>query len=395
MFQYEGQFKKHQRAIHGEKIAGDSSSSSSSHTMPLSTLRRDWIRNLLDPEYKAPQTRVTQDPVKGRGLELIEPMTRGQMLMEYKGELLTGREADAREEQYATDGGHMMPNGEFVQECYMYYFQLKGGTMCIDGTRTESLGRLINHMNDEPNLVTQKVVINGKPHLVFVAARDIPEASPTTPVELGYRYGEQRASVVETFGWLKRDGESEREQRMRRKQEKLAMQQAAGWLHSTGNNGIASSCGAVTETATAPPAAPAPTPASFAASAAAAAVAAAASASENVIVTSSAATAAATASPVHDDAAVNSVDVAMQEHGQAHVQVHAGEHAKQNGNVAVAESVKCAEGDSNGSMKHNDDTLSSSGVDTPIASHSSASSNAAMGAADAASKLPLVCRLTK
>lgn len=54
---------------------------------------------------------------KGRGVMSTLRFTRGELVCEYSGELITFNEARIREERYSTD--------ESIG-CYMYYFEHKG-----------------------------------------------------------------------------------------------------------------------------------------------------------------------------------------------------------------------------------------------------------------------------
>ncbi|KAM9727618.1 uncharacterized protein ACNS7B_018072 isoform 2-T6 [Menidia menidia] len=66
----------------------------------------------------------------------------------------------------------------------MYYFQYQSKTYCVDATKeTGRLGRLINHSKNG-NCQTRLHPIDGAPHLILVASRDI-EAEE----ELLYDYG--------------------------------------------------------------------------------------------------------------------------------------------------------------------------------------------------------------
>ena len=54
---------------------------------------------------------------KGRGVVSTRRFMRGELICEYSGELISHKEAKAREERYSTD--------ESIG-CYMYYFEYKG-----------------------------------------------------------------------------------------------------------------------------------------------------------------------------------------------------------------------------------------------------------------------------
>ena len=82
--------------------------------------------------------------------------------------------------------------------CYMYYFQWNSKIWCVDATRpTGRLGRLINHSRKSPNCKTKLIELNGKPHLVFIALRDINENE-----EIVYDYGETNKEAIKEHPWL-------------------------------------------------------------------------------------------------------------------------------------------------------------------------------------------------
>ncbi|KAM9716358.1 uncharacterized protein ACNS7B_022749 isoform 2-T5 [Menidia menidia] len=112
---------------------------------------------------------------KGRGVFAIKGFKKGEYVVEYHGDLLDLSQAKMREAEYAEDP---------QTGCYMYYFQYQSKTYCVDATKeTGRLGRLINHSKNG-NCQTRLHPIDGAPHLILVASRDI-EAEE----ELLYDYG--------------------------------------------------------------------------------------------------------------------------------------------------------------------------------------------------------------
>ena len=79
------------------------------------------------------------------------------------------------------------------------------GVACsVDATREDpalGFGRLLNHSRAKANLVPHKITVDGVPHIVMIAARDI-EAGE----ELLYDYGERDTKTVQAYPWLA-DGE--------------------------------------------------------------------------------------------------------------------------------------------------------------------------------------------
>lgn len=77
----------------------------------------------------------------------------------------------------------------------------------VDATKeTERLGRLINHSKNG-NCQTKLHDINGIPHLILVASRDIEEGE-----ELLYDYGDRSKASIAAHPWLKHWRISRREQ---------------------------------------------------------------------------------------------------------------------------------------------------------------------------------------
>ncbi|XP_029916737.1 lysine methyltransferase 5Ab isoform X2 [Myripristis murdjan] len=126
---------------------------------------------------------------KGRGVFAVRGFKKGEFVVEYHGELLSLAEAKLKEAQYAQDP---------QTGCYMYYFQYQCKTYCVDATKeTTRLGRLINHSKNG-NCQTRLHDIDGKPHLILVASRDI-EAEE----ELLYDYGDRSKASISAHPWLK------------------------------------------------------------------------------------------------------------------------------------------------------------------------------------------------
>ncbi|KAK2902077.1 lysine methyltransferase 5Ab [Channa argus] len=126
---------------------------------------------------------------KGRGVFAVKGFKKGEFVVEYHGALLEQAEAKKREAQYAKDP---------QTGCYMYYFQYQSKTYCVDATKeTSRLGRLVNH-SKTGNCQTKLHAIDGTPHLILVASRDIkPEE------ELLYDYGDRSKASILAHPWLK------------------------------------------------------------------------------------------------------------------------------------------------------------------------------------------------
>ncbi|KAK9522804.1 hypothetical protein VZT92_019249 [Zoarces viviparus] len=126
---------------------------------------------------------------KGRGIFAAKIFKKGEFVVEYHGDLLELAEAKIREAQYTQDP---------QKGCYMYYFQYRSKTYCVDATEeTSRLGRLINH-SKAGNCQTRLHAIDGTPHLILVASRDIAGEE-----ELLYDYGDRSKASVSAHPWLK------------------------------------------------------------------------------------------------------------------------------------------------------------------------------------------------
>ncbi|KAM3874241.1 N-lysine methyltransferase KMT5A-A [Diretmus argenteus] len=126
---------------------------------------------------------------KGRAVFATRCFQKGEYVVEYHGDLLQITDAKQREAEYAQNP---------ATGCYMYYFQYLCKTYCVDATKeTGRLGRLINHSKNG-NCQTKLHDINGIPHLILVASRDVVEGE-----ELLYDYGDRSKASIAAHPWLK------------------------------------------------------------------------------------------------------------------------------------------------------------------------------------------------
>lgn len=129
---------------------------------------------------------------KKRGVMVTKPIKKGTFICEYKGKLIKSMsEAKKLVKKYDREN----------KGSYMYYFKWNNVSYCIDATpEDDTLGRLINHSRKAPNCKTQvyqKIGKHSKPHLIFIALRDIAENE-----ELLYDYGETDKKTLEANPWL-------------------------------------------------------------------------------------------------------------------------------------------------------------------------------------------------
>ena len=129
-------------------------------------------------------------PSKGRGIITTEDRCKGDVILEYWGELLEIKYAKARENQYSRLG---------LKSSYMFYFKYDSKHYCIDATHENGrYGRLINHSKSLQNL-TPKIIKrpSGELKLYFVAKMNIAANS-----ELYYDYHDNRPSILAAHPWL-------------------------------------------------------------------------------------------------------------------------------------------------------------------------------------------------
>ncbi|KAA0716382.1 N-lysine methyltransferase KMT5A-A [Triplophysa tibetana] len=126
---------------------------------------------------------------KGRGVFADRAFQRGQFVVEYHGDLLEIEDAKEKESQYAQDP---------TTGCYMFYYRYLDKSYCVDATKeTSRLGRLINHSKNG-NLQPKIHDMNGVPHLIFLASRDL-----KVDEELLYDYGDRSKEATAAHPWLK------------------------------------------------------------------------------------------------------------------------------------------------------------------------------------------------
>ncbi|XP_057209893.1 lysine methyltransferase 5Ab [Triplophysa rosa] len=144
----------------------------------------DLIKNNVEEGLK-----VKYIEGKGRGVFADRAFQRGQFVVEYHGELLEIDDAKEKESQYAQDP---------TTGCYMFYFRYLDKSYCVDATKeTSRLGRLINHRKNG-NLQPKIHDMNGEPHLIFLASRDL-----KVDEELLYDYGDRSKEATAAHPWLK------------------------------------------------------------------------------------------------------------------------------------------------------------------------------------------------
>ena len=78
--------------------------------------------------------------------------------------------------------------------CFILVFSFSVDATKEDGTT----GRLINHSRSNANIKSMTIDVDGTPHIIFKANRDI---KPTE--ELLYDYGDRASTSLRSHPWLK------------------------------------------------------------------------------------------------------------------------------------------------------------------------------------------------
>ncbi|KIY67062.1 SET domain-containing protein [Cylindrobasidium torrendii FP15055 ss-10] len=94
------------------------------------------------------------------GLYAEEGISKGEMVIEYVGEVVRGSVADKREREYERQG---------IGSSYL--FRIDEASV-VDATKRGNLGRLINHSCD-PNCTAKIITISGEKKIVIYARREI------------------------------------------------------------------------------------------------------------------------------------------------------------------------------------------------------------------------------
>ena len=114
---------------------------------------------------------VRKSGIHGKGVFANQDIPKGLRIIEYKGELITDAQADARHPWNPDEPYHT------------FFFSLEDGSHCLDAAYGGNSARWINHCcehNCETEEVTDK---RGKPHVYIYAKRNIRAGE-----ELNYDY---------------------------------------------------------------------------------------------------------------------------------------------------------------------------------------------------------------
>ncbi|KAG7386919.1 hypothetical protein PHYPSEUDO_015124 [Phytophthora pseudosyringae] len=131
--------------------------------LPITMQYRELRRRTFDERML-----VRKSSIHGYGLFLKEPVSEGQMIVEYQGHMIGQAVADERERRYEEQG---------VGSCYM--FRLDEKTI-IDATRCGNLARFINHSCDPKAFARIVTVEGGEKKIVIFAKRAIATGDEVT-----------------------------------------------------------------------------------------------------------------------------------------------------------------------------------------------------------------------
>ncbi|XP_028418510.1 N-lysine methyltransferase KMT5A-A-like [Dendronephthya gigantea] len=140
---------------------------------------RSTRRNKRKGQFSLPkdeehlEERYIDDDI-GRGVFTTKTFSKGDFLLEYKGELISQEEGYIREKNYPDDLGS-----------FLFFFQQGNASLCVDATYSDGLGRLVNDAEARvANCLMKRLIINSQPHLAIYAKRDLCKNE-----ELRYDYG--------------------------------------------------------------------------------------------------------------------------------------------------------------------------------------------------------------
>ncbi|XP_056437176.1 uncharacterized protein LOC130374432 isoform X2 [Gadus chalcogrammus] len=109
----------------------------------------------------------------GRGVFAIGSFSKGDFIVEYRGDLISEGEAQKRRIYNPACSG------------FLYAFKLGGKTWCIDASKEDgSFGRLVNDDHRHPNARMKRIDIAGSTHLCLFALKDIKDGE-----EIAHNYG--------------------------------------------------------------------------------------------------------------------------------------------------------------------------------------------------------------
>ena len=137
----------------------------------------DACQNMRLQQRDEAPVEVFQTRLKGLGLRAKTRLREGDLIMEYVGDIIDGKEFSNRVKAYEREG-----------TTHFYFMTLQASEM-IDATKSGNISRFINH-SCSPNAMTQKWTVKGESRIGIYATTDIYQGSE---IEFDYqfiRYGE-------------------------------------------------------------------------------------------------------------------------------------------------------------------------------------------------------------
>lgn len=124
--------------------------------------RREYLRFKQEQRWK--RLVVYKSGIHALGLYTAEFISKGEMVVEYVGEIVGLRVADKREANYHS-------RGKMQYEGACYFFRIDKESI-IDATRKGGIARFVNH-SCSPNCVAKVISVKTQKKVVFFAVRDI------------------------------------------------------------------------------------------------------------------------------------------------------------------------------------------------------------------------------
>lgn len=124
--------------------------------------RREYLRFKQEQGWK--RLVVYKSGIHALGLYTAEFISKGEMVVEYVGEIVGLRVADKREANYHS-------RGKMQYEGACYFFRIDKESI-IDATRKGGIARFVNH-SCSPNCVAKVISVKTQKKVVFFAVRDI------------------------------------------------------------------------------------------------------------------------------------------------------------------------------------------------------------------------------
>ncbi|KAF9034739.1 SET domain-containing protein [Hymenopellis radicata] len=138
-------------------LAGEGKGSSRAQTLQASS---DLTFKFNQLQTRKKHLRFARSPIHSWGLYALERISKGEMVIEYVGQVVRAQVAERRERAYERQG---------IGSSYLFRIDEEE---VVDATKSGNLGRLINHSCD-PNCNAKIIPVNGVKKIVIYAKVDI------------------------------------------------------------------------------------------------------------------------------------------------------------------------------------------------------------------------------